>query len=857
MRKTLKIIGIISSGLVVLAVVLTLVVSFLIPWDKVKEKIAEKASLELKREVKIEKISFGLFKGVELRNFYIGNSEGFTKGAFVSAGSVLAKYDLWALFRKQVILTKIELVEPYILVEKDKKGKYNFSDIVDALNAAGKSPAAKVKAESPAAVELPVELSISKFTLTSGTVKYTDISSVPGVFLEIKNIDVSVLGLSLESVKPVILKGSATIDYNKMPVDFSFQGSLGIALKEQSFKLDNFSARLAGVELFVSGEVTKCFTLPLFKLETRAEIDCEKALKLAGGLLPEKMRVYIEDTRMGGDVSFDLKAEGSLEKTQKSYTVNAGGSGSLDLSKMAVSYSTYFAKPKNHKVSLDYNFKLAGEELNADAGLKLEESSFKLKMNSKGFEAPRIKAGFEAEAGIKEVFSLLPLMAGVSAAGKAKLTGNITLPLKKDFSVDYRGLALEAGGKLLDFSAKSKQFNYAVSKMNADLKFSEKTLELQNLAFLTGSSPFSGYLSAGGFNLETMTEWKTKFTGDVKFNLKCQKFLIDELMEALPEKKTAVPASAKVPGPEANPGFTNEELNGYLMYLNPGLKVDGRVEIKELAYKKVKFSELRSSVKLANRTADLTTALNAYSGTIANTLQIDMNVPGLGYALTAELKGVQAGELLNDFIDSFVKPDFAGSLKDKISGAAAGGLDLKGAGANLKDVKKNLRGALEYKLVNGKLRNWKFLGDALAALKVNRTDEINFREFTGRHKVTDQKVTFEEFKIVCDDARYGVASTGYVNFDKNLASRIFLPVRNDLSPAISGGLGDVGKFGSDDKGWFPADVDIGGVLESPAFAPNLERAQNNLKNKAQEELKKKEGELKNKATDLLKGLFGR
>ncbi|MEI6846079.1 MAG: AsmA family protein, partial [Candidatus Firestonebacteria bacterium] len=225
MRKTLKIIGIISGSLVVLAVVLTLVVSFLIPWDKVKEKIAEKASLELKREVKIEKISFGLFKGVELRNFYIGNSEGFTKGAFVSAGSVLAKYDLWALFRKQVILTKIELVEPYILVEKDKKGKYNFSDIVDALNAAGKSPAAKVKAESPAAVELPVELSISKFTLTSGTVKYTDVSSVPGVFLEIKNIDVSVLGLSLESVKPVILKGSATIDYNKMPVDFSFEGT--------------------------------------------------------------------------------------------------------------------------------------------------------------------------------------------------------------------------------------------------------------------------------------------------------------------------------------------------------------------------------------------------------------------------------------------------------------------------------------------------------------------------------------------------------------------------------------------------------------------------------------------------------
>ena len=54
------------------------------------------------------------------------------------------------------------------------------------------------------------------------------------------------------------------------------------------------------------------------------------------------------------------------------------------------------------------------------------------------------------------------------------------------------------------------------------------------------------------------------------------------------------------------------------------------------------------------------------------------------------------------------------------------------------------------------------------------------------------------------------------------------------------------------------DVDYNCPINRPALpAPNLERAQNNVKRKAVEELKKNEPELKKKAADLLKGLFGR
>ncbi|MFH1074322.1 MAG: AsmA family protein [Candidatus Firestonebacteria bacterium] len=868
MKKALKIVGIICGIFVALVVILMLAASFLIPWDKVKDKIVEKASAELKREVKIEKVSFSLFKGVELKNFYIGNAEGFTKGAFVSAESALAKYDFWALFKKQVILTKIELVKPYILVEKNKKGRYNFSDIMEMTDAPEKNPKNEVKSAAPVKVDLPVELSVSRFAITEGVVKYTDPFSSPVMFVEFKNINVSVNGLSLESVKPFFVKASATMDYNKMPVDFSFEGKMELRLKEQIFKANGLRVRLPGVELNANAEAVKFIDGPEFKLDASVVMNGEKVRKLAGGIVPEKMKVYIDDTGLAGEVSFKLNAAGSMVKTQKSYDIKMSGSGNADISKMEIKYSTVFLKPKNHPVVMNYKFDLAGEKIVFDSELKLKDSALKTTINLLGFEAPKINVNLDGEVGIAEVYSLIPLMEGFFAEGKAKLAGNMKIPVKKDFSVDYKGLVIDIKGKITGFGTMYTKFKYGISKLNADLSLNEKILELKNLTFLSGASLFNGYISAANFNMETMTEWKTKFTGDVKLDLKCRKFLIDEIMDALPEKKkTSAPVStAAVKGAagaaattdaDAKIGFTNEEINEYLVYINPGLKVDGRVELEEIVYKKVKFTDMISLIKLANKSAGLNNTVNGYSGSILNTMQIDMNVPGLGYSVAADVNGIQSGDLINAFIDSFLKPEFAAHIKDKISGSAIARLALKGSGANMRDVKKNINGSMEYKIVNGKLRNWKILGDALASVKINRTEEINFREFVGKHRIEKQKVTFEEFRIVCDDARYGVAPAGYVNFDKNLDSQMFLPVRNDLSSSISGGLGDAGKFGADEKGWFPLDVDIGGFITAPTFAPNLERAQNNLKRKAAEELKKNEGEIKKKATDLFKGLFGK
>ncbi len=865
MKKTFKILGLVAGSAAALVLILALVISFLIPWDKVKDKLVEKASQELKREVKIESLSFGLFKGIELKGFSVCNSAGFSAGNFISAESAVLKYDFWALFRKQVKLTKIELVKPYILIEKGRKEKYNFSDLLEN-NAKIPGTAAVVPGKS---TELPLEFSISQFALIDGTVKYSDKSGSTVSVIEVNKIFISVSGLSLESVKPFYVKASAGIIYNNVPLDLAFDGTMELKYKEQLFKATRLFFRIpgAGIDLIANLELEKFLENPKFRLDADVQLNGEKMLKLAGALAAKEQKALLNQFALTGNASLKFILAGNMVKTPKAYELKASGSGSADVTGMGIKYSTNFAKPAKHNFTLDYKLEIAGEKVNLDAGVKLKDSQFAARIEVVGFEAPLITAKLDGEAGIAEIYTFLPVMEGFEASGKVKLAGNLKVPVKKDYFVDYKGIVIAIKGQIFDFGTKNSSFNYGISKLNAVLSLTEKRMELTDLTFLSGTSPFNGTLSAANFNLETMTEWKTKFTGEVKFSLACRKFLIDELMDAMPEKKAGAifgkekTATGTTGGKvEPNPGFTDGELAEYINYINPGLRVDGKALLNEVVYKKVKLSEVSSAVKLADRNVFLDSGLTAYNGTLKSVVKIDLNTRGLGYELKADAAGIESGSFINGLIDSFLKPDAGGELKDKIYGSALGSLELKGAGANKKSFKKNLTAKLSYKMINGKLKNWKILGDALAALKLNRTEEINFREFTGKVSAANQKAVIEEFRIICDDMRYSIA--GEVNYDRDLESTLNLKFLNDLAPNAAKQMGDLGRYGSDENGWFPVDFILTGTLLSPNLpAPILERSQRNLENKlkkkAEEELKNKTEDLKEKGMNLLKGLFGK
>jgi hypothetical protein len=53
------------------------------------------------------------------------------KWYFLKVGRFVLSYRLLPLLKKQLVISKIEIVSPSISIKKEKEGKYNFSDITE------------------------------------------------------------------------------------------------------------------------------------------------------------------------------------------------------------------------------------------------------------------------------------------------------------------------------------------------------------------------------------------------------------------------------------------------------------------------------------------------------------------------------------------------------------------------------------------------------------------------------------------------------------------------------------------------------------------------------------------------------
>lgn len=121
MKKFFKWFFITIAILVVLVLVAAIILSFVLPLEKIKDFAAAKMAETLKREVRIGKISFNVFTGIGIDDLYIGNRAGFSKEPFVKADKIELRYDLWSLFARKFKVNKVALVSPSILLEKKEK----------------------------------------------------------------------------------------------------------------------------------------------------------------------------------------------------------------------------------------------------------------------------------------------------------------------------------------------------------------------------------------------------------------------------------------------------------------------------------------------------------------------------------------------------------------------------------------------------------------------------------------------------------------------------------------------------------------------------------------------------------------
>ncbi|MFZ5569736.1 MAG: AsmA family protein [Thermodesulfobacteriota bacterium] len=89
---------------------------------------------QIHRKIAIGDVKLTLLTGIgaEIQNVSISNHPDFRKEAFVSMESLRARVRLMPLLKKTVAISSISIVKPDILLEKDQKGRMNFTDMIPA-----------------------------------------------------------------------------------------------------------------------------------------------------------------------------------------------------------------------------------------------------------------------------------------------------------------------------------------------------------------------------------------------------------------------------------------------------------------------------------------------------------------------------------------------------------------------------------------------------------------------------------------------------------------------------------------------------------------------------------------------------
>lgn len=240
MNRTLRILGII----LVVVIVLLVIVPFLIPVNKFRPTIEQKASQALGRQVQLGDLSLSLFSGsLAAENLSIADDPKFSSSPFLTAKSLKVGVEILPLiFSKTLNVTGVTIESPEVTLLHNSEGQWNYSSLGGASAKTG-SPETSNNPSSGAAPDF----SVAKFTLQDGRVTLGSTSSPKRSTYD--HVDATASNLSMTSKFPVTVTADLP-DGGKFKLD----GTAG-PIDQQDTSLTPVSAQLTigGLNLAATG----------------------------------------------------------------------------------------------------------------------------------------------------------------------------------------------------------------------------------------------------------------------------------------------------------------------------------------------------------------------------------------------------------------------------------------------------------------------------------------------------------------------------------------------------------------------------------------------------------------------------
>jgi len=273
-------------GIAILVVILILfVLPFLIPVNKFRPTIEQKASEALGRKVTVGNLSLSLWRGsLGMDDLSISDDPKFNTGPFLTAKEVRVGVEMMPLiFSQQVNVTEVTILNPQVVMLKDRAGDWNFSSLGGSSSPAPKKPATGGGGNPAQSV------SIKKLSLEDGQITLGNTNSKKrSVYTK---VNLTATDVAMTNNFPMTFSmelpggGSMKIDGNVGPVD-----TTNAAYTPQNVKLTVSSLNLASTgfldpSLGLAGMVDMDANLvgKDGKMEVKGQLKLSKAVLIAGG----------------------------------------------------------------------------------------------------------------------------------------------------------------------------------------------------------------------------------------------------------------------------------------------------------------------------------------------------------------------------------------------------------------------------------------------------------------------------------------------------------------------------------------------------------------------------------------------
>ena len=397
---------------------------------------------------------------------------------------------------------------------------------------------------------------------------------------------------------------------------------------------------------------------------------------------------------------------------------------------------------------------------------------------------------------------------GVSAANGMTGSGNITLdvhasgPIKNTDAMRFSG-----SGAIQNASLKTPSLTQPMNIRNANLAFTQNSMNITNLAASLGSTNAGGNLSVTNFQMPHLT-----------FALTADKLNVTELEKitggssAPAQKKHAdaswhlIPTADAAPAKQAEPSFLQTATG------------NGTIAVSTITYEQTVLSNVKSNVSLNRGVIQLNPLTSqVYGGQQSGSITVDTRPNPMTYAVNMKFGGVDANKMLSA----------VSSVKDTIYGTLAATTNVTFSTPASGDVAQTLNGTVNMTLANGKIMKLDLPGELAKIGKfggVSPKGYTTVSQMSGTYNIHDGVAQTNDTKATLDIG--SMAADGTLNLvNQGMNMHVTAVLNKGFSQSV-GGTGVGGYLNTalaNKNGELVLPVLVTGSMNHPMVAPDVQQ----------------------------------